>query len=199
MEKSAKHLFSWPISASNEEVPTIAARISTGERLATVRKELGITVEEVSETLKITVEGITAIENNDFHELPGKTYATGYVRAYAKHLKLNADELIENDPDLGMVPFSQMPPYVLQSSMQSRSTREPINYRSVFIRSTIALLIIMILAAGVATWMQRDTLMQQWQGETEESGEIIIPEQPRQPTEPSFPPATGSNTSLPIS
>jgi len=44
--------------------------------------------------LRIRYPYLLAIEEGRFSELPGKTYATGFVRTYAEHLGLDADEVV---------------------------------------------------------------------------------------------------------
>ncbi|NWH07573.1 MAG: DUF4115 domain-containing protein [Alphaproteobacteria bacterium] len=62
-----------------------------GAELRAARLRQGEDIGSVSEALRIRKEHIEALENNDFNSLPGKTYAIGFVRAYADHLGLNPD------------------------------------------------------------------------------------------------------------
>src|SRR6185295_15661325 len=51
--------------------------------------------EQVAQTLKMKREHIEAIEDNDFTRLPGRTYAIGFVRAYARYLGLDAEIMVQ--------------------------------------------------------------------------------------------------------
>lgn len=61
-----------------------AARLSRGEESAAVASKL-----------KMRRDQIEAIEENDFSRLPGRTYAIGFVRAYARYLGLDSEELVQ--------------------------------------------------------------------------------------------------------
>jgi cytoskeletal protein RodZ len=51
--------------------------------LATVRRNRGITLQQISDATKIGVRALEAIETGDFRRLPGGIYATSYIRQYA--------------------------------------------------------------------------------------------------------------------
>ncbi len=58
-----------------------------GEYLKNKRIELGISLEEAEQFLKIRKKYIVAIEEGDESVLPGKTYFVGYLRNYANFLQ----------------------------------------------------------------------------------------------------------------
>ncbi len=86
-----------------EDGPTIQFDLSTGRRLAEARKQLNMTVEDVAENLFLSEDIINAIETRSYSSLPSVAYATGYVRAYAKYVNLDPNQLIRADPDLGLL------------------------------------------------------------------------------------------------
>src|SRR5580658_10785462 len=51
--------------------------------LSTIRKNRGITLEQIASATKISVRLLTAIEQGDFRKLPGGIYDTNYIRQYA--------------------------------------------------------------------------------------------------------------------
>lgn len=55
-----------------------------GADLSSARREKGLSLNDVAASLRLKSEHIQAIEESDFEALPGKTYAMGFVRAYAK-------------------------------------------------------------------------------------------------------------------
>lgn len=73
-----------------------AARIalSPGAKLASARNSLGWTVEQVASQLKLATRQILAIEADDYASLPEPAIVRGFVRAYAKLVKLDADTLV---------------------------------------------------------------------------------------------------------
>src|ERR1017187_9198768 len=52
--------------------------------LATVRRNRGISLKQISDSTKIGVRALEAIEQGDFRKLPGGIYATSYIRQYAR-------------------------------------------------------------------------------------------------------------------
>jgi cytoskeleton protein RodZ len=59
------------------------------ELLAALRKHAGLSLDQVAAVLRIRVVYLRAIEDGRFDDLPGPTYAVGFVRAYADHLGLD--------------------------------------------------------------------------------------------------------------
>lgn len=66
-----------------------------GGTLRQAREQKGLTLGEVSGALKFSVRQIEALENDDFQQLQGKTFLRGFIRAYARLLKLPPDPLLE--------------------------------------------------------------------------------------------------------
>jgi cytoskeleton protein RodZ len=48
----------------------------------------------IAEVLRIRRRHLQAIEDGDFEQLPGTTYAVGFIRAYADYLGLDSDEVV---------------------------------------------------------------------------------------------------------
>ncbi|MDD3655560.1 MAG: helix-turn-helix domain-containing protein [Atribacterota bacterium] len=62
-----------------------------GEYLKNRRIELGISLDEAEQFLKIRKKYLIAIEEGDESVLPGKTYFVGYLRNYANYLQADQD------------------------------------------------------------------------------------------------------------
>jgi len=56
----------------------------TGDTLRQAREAVGLSLADVASRTRITQRHLEAIENSDFSELPGRTYVTGFARAYAR-------------------------------------------------------------------------------------------------------------------
>lgn len=65
-----------------------------GAFLREARENTGRTVEDVSTTLRIGTKFLKSIEDGRFDDLPGPTYATGFIRSYADYLGLDSDALV---------------------------------------------------------------------------------------------------------
>ena len=62
-----------------------------GEILKTTREHLQITVDEVSQTLKIKHKIILALEQNDINLVSSHLYLPGFVKSYGRLLKIDAN------------------------------------------------------------------------------------------------------------
>jgi cytoskeletal protein RodZ len=67
-----------------------------GERLRLRREEMGLTIEQAAEATKFPAEVITAVEEGRVGIFSAKVYHIAFIRAYARFLKLDADELVRN-------------------------------------------------------------------------------------------------------
>jgi cytoskeleton protein RodZ len=75
-----------PAQPDNHGVP--------GRTLAAQREAIGWTVEQVADQLKLAVRQVVAIEAGDYASLPGPAVVRGFVRAYAKIVKLDPVPLV---------------------------------------------------------------------------------------------------------
>lgn len=82
------------LAGSAESIPAVAGALP-GELLAARRNELRLTLDEVSQRLKLAPRQIAALEANDFASLPGLASVRGFVRSYAKLLELDPAPLLE--------------------------------------------------------------------------------------------------------
>jgi len=65
-----------------------------GEYLSRERELRGVTVEDISEAMKMSVKLVTALEHDDQDRLPHPTYVKGFVRAYAVYLGIDEDDAV---------------------------------------------------------------------------------------------------------
>ncbi len=77
-----------PIHAESEGMPEERG-VNVGLQLRTARESRGVSVEEVSLALKLSLRQVEALEANDWSRLP-KTVIRGFVRNYARFLDLDA-------------------------------------------------------------------------------------------------------------
>jgi cytoskeletal protein RodZ len=63
--------------------------------LATIRRNRGISLEQIAESTKISVRALDAIERGDFTKLPGGIYNTSYIKQYANAIDYDAATLLD--------------------------------------------------------------------------------------------------------
>ncbi len=77
-----------------ENEASVAKPLSSGKRLRKAREGLGLSAEDVAGELRLSVSQIKALEQDDYTELPGATYVRGYLRSYARLVKVDEDSVL---------------------------------------------------------------------------------------------------------
>ncbi len=62
--------------------------------LSTIRKNRGITLQQIAEATKISVRSLDAIERGEFKKLPGGIYSTSYIRQYARAIDYDESAIL---------------------------------------------------------------------------------------------------------
>lgn len=89
-----------------------------GQLLKEAREKQGISVEQAAKDLNFLPTYIPALENENFKPLHNPTFIKGYLRAYARYLKIDADKVLycfgQHYPELAVqekpLPVKSMPP-----------------------------------------------------------------------------------------
>jgi cytoskeleton protein RodZ len=125
-----------------------------GQILAAQREAMGWTVEQVADQLKLAVRQVVALEAGDYASLPSPAVTRGFVRAYAKLMKLDPAPLvsqiaIETVPtvDSGSVhaPRRAQPASFSQSRFPSHGKRSKLPLGLIGA-------VVVVAAAGAAVW-----------------------------------------------
>jgi DnaJ-class molecular chaperone len=81
-----------PIASSNPVIQEILANDAlSGKDLKKIRDELGISLEEIADMVKVRIVYLHAIENDQFEKTPSRIFLKGFLRAYAQCMGLDAD------------------------------------------------------------------------------------------------------------
>ncbi|HHT36241.1 MAG: helix-turn-helix domain-containing protein [Candidatus Wallacebacter cryptica] len=96
-----------------------------GDLLRQAREEQQMTIEEISEKTKIRTAYLEAIEAGDQSALPDEVYVRGFLRIYAKVLKIDPDEIIRlyDQDDQKIMARIQQPDDQRQSVLERRRAR----------------------------------------------------------------------------
>lgn len=62
--------------------------------LATIRRNRGISLQQIAESTKISVRLLEAIEQGEFRKLPGGIYNTSYIRQYARAIEYDESAIL---------------------------------------------------------------------------------------------------------
>lgn len=107
-----------------------------GEKLRNQREQRGITLEAISNSTKISVRMLRALEAEHFEQLPGGVFNKGFVRAYARQVGLDEEEaladyfaaLLESQSEAQNIPpdFRSPPKKPLEIAPPSSPTDVPV-------------------------------------------------------------------------
>lgn len=81
-------------SAADDQMRSQPRMRLVGEFLQERREDLGLDLDEIGAMLRIKPAYLAALEQGRSHDLPGPTYAIGFIRAYAHFLGLDADQVL---------------------------------------------------------------------------------------------------------
>ncbi len=80
---------------SRSDAPTLQDGYDVGAALKAIRQFHGVTLQDLADATRIRQTYLDALEGMRLDELPSRPFAIGYVKAYARHLGLDADEAVE--------------------------------------------------------------------------------------------------------
>lgn len=84
------------MSDNDEDVAPSAeaeAPKGVGEQLRTAREGMGLSIEQIAAQTRVSRRQLEKIEQGKFDEIPGRIYAIGFARNYAKAVGLNSDDV----------------------------------------------------------------------------------------------------------
>ncbi len=121
-----------------------------GALLRAEREKQNITVKEIASQLNLHTEVVDALELDDNEKLPAPMYVRGYIRSYARILKLDADKLIGlYDQDASGPP--EIIPEIKQTS-QASSTDKPV-------KAATSLVAFCLLLLFLSWWLQSNKVV----------------------------------------
>lgn len=124
--------------------------LSVADKLRQAREAAGLSIDDVAAKTRIPLRHLQAMEESRYDQLPGKTYASGFAKAYARTVDLSETEIArELRQELG----EHDPQH------HDRTDYEPVSQSRLPSRALAltALAIGLVLAGGYAFW--RSTLV----------------------------------------
>lgn len=121
------------------------SRSRCGGSLRTARENQGLSIQDIASRLRLSPKQIDAIEADNFAALPEPTIVRGFIRNYAKQLKINAEPLL--DAYNVIVPIANPHELIVKPSanMKMTSYKKPNTGRN--------LLLGLFALAGLGTWL----------------------------------------------
>jgi cytoskeleton protein RodZ len=115
---------------------------AVGRLLRDQREVRSLSIEDVAQRLRIRRPYLEAIEQGRFDQLPGAAYIPGFLRAYAAHLELDAEQVLTAYQASGPVPIAR--PVALPADFPVVDRRTPIGLA--------VLSVLIMVGAGYAVW-----------------------------------------------
>ncbi len=72
---------------------SIPAQVGLGEQLRAAREAAGLTLDQIAQQTRVSSRYLVNIEAGQFSELPGRTYAIGFSKSYAKAVGLDPGDV----------------------------------------------------------------------------------------------------------
>jgi cytoskeleton protein RodZ len=86
-----------------------AQRAGAGAMLSAAREALGLSVDAVAQQLKLSAGQVRALEDGQYGLLPGRTFVRGFVRNYARLVRLDAEQVLDALPSGAAMPTLEAP------------------------------------------------------------------------------------------
>ena len=140
---------------ADEPVTPDNPRGDPGPVLAAQREAMGWSVEQVADQLKLAVRQVVALEAGDYAALPSPAVTRGFVRAYAKLMRLDPAPLVAQIamdtppmPDTSADRDAPRQPGLVLRIASSPATASAARCRSALIAGAV----VAVVAAAAAAW-----------------------------------------------
>ena len=107
-------------SVQADDDNSVDYRSRCGGALRTARESQGLSIQDIASRLRLGPKQIEALETDNFTALPEPTIVRGFIRNYAKQLKINAEPLL--DAYNVLVPGSDLHRLIVKPSTNMKMT-----------------------------------------------------------------------------
>lgn len=145
-----------------------------GETLIEAREAKNLSLDDIQEITKIQKRYLVAIEQNDFHALPGRFYARAFIKEYAQAVGLDSAQILAgfDEEDIQTKEEESIQYTRLEKSKRTKSSRNT----SIFALFPSIIVIILVVAIIFIAWtLYQQTLLDKdaSTGEPQSNDEII--------------------------
>jgi cytoskeletal protein RodZ len=154
-------------------VPQEGMVMDIGSKLQKARLDKGITLREISASTKISHHVLEALERNDLARLPGGIFTRGYLRAYAKELGL--------DPEQVVAEFRSQTEEPAEDIVTTQAI-DPVDwharYRSIGVATMLGMAAALIIYTSFTVRSADELSDQEIVGTVATGGELVVPPAP---------------------
>jgi cytoskeleton protein RodZ len=130
-----------------EEKDNKQINIGPGDQLQAARIEQGLTIEDVATRMHLSLAILESIEENNFDDITAPIFVKGYLRAYARLVSLNEDDMIQRYVEF----YSNEDPPINTTSQMAPE----ISAQDARVKWTTYLVIIVLIALLSAWWWNK--------------------------------------------
>jgi cytoskeleton protein RodZ len=144
-----------PTESMSDPLPdTVVQGISNcGGELKLAREKLNLSIQDISNQLRLSPKQVEAIETDEFDKLPEPTIVRGFIRNYAKLLKIDAQPILVAYSELA--PNAEPPAFTVKSNTYAPVIGESkISFSPVIF---ISLLLIFTIIGGLFYYYTQNT------------------------------------------
>jgi cytoskeleton protein RodZ len=125
---------------------------TAGSTLRSAREAAGLSVDDVALQLKLAPRQVRALEDDDFQHLPGRTFARGFARNYARFIQLDPDRVLALMPAGESAPALERPSFAAARRPMGEIPVERAAHRSSAPR--VLFLLLALVAVGAAAYYE---------------------------------------------
>jgi hypothetical protein len=161
-----------------------------GDRFKKARQSRGMSLDQISSETRIGIRFLQAIENEDFNLLPGGIFNRGFIRSFAEHVGIDAEQaLVEYERLVG-----RREPVEESASTTPQATDSHKTQKRLLPIAVGVLLLVFIIVFGLSRQTQNSVVQSQEPVPGEPPILNVTPPPPRPaeptPAKPSAPPAS---------
>ncbi len=123
-----------------------------GDRMRREREMRGVTLEEISESTKISKRALQALEKEEFDLLPGGIFNKGFVRAYARYLGIDEEQAVADFVAADAANHEAAEENKFPLNVEDRPAQPPLNPKRSITPVILALILLAIVAGGWTYW-----------------------------------------------
>jgi cytoskeleton protein RodZ len=143
-------------SAAPVTAPVVA--VDSGPRhfggtLRQAREAIGLSVDDIGQRLRLHARQIHALEAADLARLPALTYIKGFVRAYARELRIDPEPLLADLQSRAAPPA----PLGAVNALSLEPSRRGLGHGARLV--ALGVVLVLVLAAAVGIWHKRQSAL----------------------------------------
>ncbi|HTS54873.1 MAG TPA: RodZ domain-containing protein [Burkholderiales bacterium] len=128
---------------------------SPGAQLLAERRSQGLSLGDIARQLKLSVRQVEALERDEYDSFPGPVFVRGFLRNYAKLLRLDPDQLVAA-AGASVAPASVNAPAPVEVQVSPKNPEQRRRILTWAAVAGLAVLVLILLASNVSK-EQRDT------------------------------------------